>query len=247
MVHYESQTQQFEREDRVETAVIGLRYIGAKSSVSPSTPRRQGGWPGQAVFQGGEPTATDEEGRVTARDPGPIQVGLNPDWLDDSVDGGSLPGLEALPEFEVLYDPEPIAEAFLEANYLPTVVFGSPPEADAESRVSPEFEVREAVFDHLGLEDVGSGPGSHETYREQLAAIAGIDLGSDEAPADSGRTQQYLDEHTRATLKAACERLREDSDDIALNSAKLDFAEWLATQDRQAVDEALAAVTNDDE
>jgi len=242
MFHYEDFTLELESQDRAETAIIGLRYTGNKSSVAPRQPRQEGGWPGRQTFQGGAPVDVDEDtGRVVAREPGPIQIAINPDWVDsETVDGGTLAGLEALPDFEVIYDDAKLAEAMLESNFLPPTVFGSPPEQTGGERISPVFEVREAVFGQLGLDDIGSGPGSHEEYRSQLADIAGIDeTRTDEVPADKQREQQYIDDYARSDLKDAAEVLREDTGDIALNSKKQEFAEWLASQPAGDVRAAL--------
>jgi hypothetical protein len=247
MVHHEDYTHELEQEGRVETALIGLRYTGSKSSVAPNTPRQNGGWPGTRTFQGGPPTDRDENGKVVARDPGPIQIGLNPDWLDDSVEGGSLVGLEALPDFEVIYDETAIAKAMLEKNYLPPSVFGSPPDQTGGERVTPDYEVRQAVFEHLDLDDIGSGPGSHETYREQLAEIADVDLDEDEDTVESGRVQELQADHTRADLKDAVDALRAGPDEITLQGGKAEFAEWLAQQDPRDVRAALAGEYDADE
>jgi hypothetical protein len=238
MFHYEDYTLELEQEDRVETALIGVHYTGTKSSVSPNQLRQQAGWPGTQPLQGGSPVERDAEGRVIEREPGPIQIALNPDWIGDGVEGGTLTGVEANPDFEVIYDPARLAEAMLEANYLPTDIFGSPPDQEPERRATPEFEVRQAVFDALGLEDVGSGPGSHEEYREQLAEIAGVDLtGEDDSPVDDARAQEYIDEHTRSDLADAVEILHPEVDPDL--TGKLELTEWLAKQPAGDVRAAL--------
>ena len=249
MFHHEDYTHELEQEGRVETALIGLRYTGPKSSVPPRQPRQQGGWPGNQTFQGGAPKERDAEtGKVREREPGPVQIGINPDWTDDSVEGGTLTGLEALPDFEVIYDQETLAEVMLEANYLPPVVFGTPPEITGDNRTTPNYDIRQAVFEYFDLDDIGSGPGSHDEYREQLAEIAGIDLtGADESPVDGNRAQQYVDDYSRAELKDAADELREGPDDIALNSGKSDFAEFLAKQDPAEVRAILEGEDEDDE
>lgn len=240
MVHHEDYTHELEQEGRVETALIGLRYVGPKSSVAPNTPRQNGGWPGTQTFQGGAPADRNDDGKVIEREPGPLQIGLNPDWLDDSVEGGSLVGLEALPDFEVIYDEAEIAKAILGQNYLPPTVFGTPrQQSGSGQRVAPDYEVRQAVFDHLGLDDIGSGPGSHETYREQLAEVAGVDLDDGEDTVESSRVQALQNDHTRAALKDAVDVLREGPDEITLQGGKAEFAEWLAQQDQQDVRAAL--------
>jgi len=246
MFHYEDFTLDLEQEDRVETALISLRYTGTKSSVAPGQLRQQGGWPGTQPFQGGEVLERDQDGTVVKRAPGPIQIGLNPDWIGDGVEGGTLTGLESNPDFDVIYDSGEIARAMLEANYLPTDVFGSPPDQDPERRATPEYEVREAVFEAIGLEDVGSGPGSHGEYREQLAEIAGIDLhAEDDSPVDASRAQQYIDDYTRSELVNAVDVLHSDAEsDI---TGKLEAAEWLATQSSADVRGALRGESPSDE
>jgi len=240
MVYYEQQTRDFETEDRVETVIVGLRYTGPRSSVPPREPRRRGGWPGEAPFQGGPITERDADGRVVEREPGPLQVGINPDWLDDTVEGGTITGLEGLSDFAVIYDREAIAAALLERNYLPSAVFGTPADQAGGQRREPEFGVRRQVFDFFGLEDTGSGPGSHERYREQLATVAGVDISDDEDAVPADRVSTLQAEHTRAELRAAAETLRDEPGDITLDSGKSEFAEWLAQQDRGAVRDALA-------
>jgi len=233
MFHYEDFTNELEQEGRVETTIVGLRYVGPKSTVAPTRARQQGGWPGNQTFQGGDVVERNDDGKVTEQEPGPVQVGVNPDWMDDTVEGGSLAGLEALSDFEVIYDEATLAQAMLDANYLPPDVFGSPGDQTGGQRTAPDFEIRQAVFDFFdGLEDRGSGPNSHQMYREQLADVAGVEIaGEGDSPTDSQRAQQYVDNHTRAELKDAVEELREGPDDISLQNGKSDFAEWLAKQD----------------
>ena len=219
-VHSENRTEQLENEGRVTTEVIGLRYTGPEPSVPPRQPREQGGWPGVTPFQGG----SDGE-------PGPIQIGVCPDWLDDkTVSGGNLGGLEALPNWEVIYDRERLAQALLERNYLPPVIFGG------EGR-SYEPGLREKVFTKLGLDDVGVCPAAEEDYREQLAEIAGAELSPDDGTEDSGRVATYRQDHSRQVLLGAAEELDLDVDSVR----KQDVAEALAGEDAAAVREALEA------
>jgi len=248
MFHYEDFTNELEQEGRVETTLVGLRYVGQKSSLAPKRPRQQGGWPGNQTFQGGDVVERNDDGKVTAREPGPIQLGVSPDWLGDNVEGGSLAGLEALSDFEVIYDEATLAQAMLDANYLPPDVFGSPGDQTGGQRTAPDFEIRQAVFEFFdGLEDRGSGPNSHQMYREQLADIAGVDLaGEDDSPTDSQRAQQYVDNHTRDELKDAVGELREGPEDISLQNGKSDFAEWLAKQDAADVRAAFEGDEDDE-
>lgn len=228
-VHSETQTEQLEKEGRVETEVIGLRYTGNKSAVPPGKLRRQGGWPGVSPFQGGP---IDEE--TGEREPGPIQIGINPDWLDDdTVSGGTLAGLEALGKFEVIYDPAKLARALLERNYLPPRIFGG-------EGISYNPDAREALFEKLGLEDVGTCPAAEDDYREQLAEIAGVELSTAEGTEDSSRVTEYLSEHSRRVMKAAVEELDVEPD----GETKHAYAEALADVDpaeaRGALEDAEA-------
>jgi hypothetical protein len=240
MVHYEQQTREFEKEDRVETAIVGLCYTGPRSSVPPRQPRRRGGWPGTRPFQGGPAVERDDDGTVIEREPGPIQIGVNPDWLDETVEGGTIVGLEALEDFEVIYDAERIAEALLARNYLPSTVFGQPPDQTGGQRAQPVYEVRRQVFEFLGLDDIGSGPGSHDEYRQQLATLAGVELEDESETVEATRVQKLQSEHTRAELKDAVDVLRSGPDEMALTGGKSEFAEWLAQQDQGDVRAALA-------
>jgi hypothetical protein len=232
-IHIESLTEDLEDEGRVKTAVVGVRYTGPRSSAPPDTLRRQGGWPGDTPFQGGEFDAETGE-----RQPGPIQIGINPDWIDDDVvDGGTVAGLEALGNFEVIYDPEPLAAALLDRNFLPPNAFGG-------EGISYDPPVRRALFGHLGLDDAGTLPAAAQDYREQLAAIAGLDDIEEETPIeDKQRTQRYLDDHTRAELVEAVKLVRDSSEEIALGGqTKHDLAEFLAERDPARVNDALDEV-----
>lgn len=232
-IHTEDLTQELEQDGKVKTAVIGVRYTGPRTSASPDVLRRQAGWPGDTPLQGGPIDPVTGE-----RAPGPVQIGINPDWVDDdTVSGGTVAGIEAHSDFDVVYDPADLAAALLERNFLPPNAFGS-------EGSSYEPPVRRALFDKLGLEDAGTCPAAAQDYRDQLAEIAGLDDVDDgEQPEDKQRTQRYLDEHTRAELKDAVKAVREGSDEISLRGKnKSDFAEWLAQQDPAEVTEALKEV-----
>lgn len=220
-IHTDDLTEELEQDGRVKTAVIGVRYVGEDSSAAPGPIRRQGGWPGDTPFQNGR-----------------IQIGINPDWIDDdTVSGGTVAGIERRADFEVVYDPAELAAELLERNYLPPVAFGG-------EGVSYEPEIRTALFEKLGLEDVGTCPAAANDYREQLAAIAGIDdVDPEERPEDKRRMQQYLSEYTREELKEAVREVREDSEQISLRGGKHEFAEFLAGQEPAVVNEALKSVT----
>lgn len=231
MIHVEDQTIDLEQDDRVETVVAGLRYTGRKSTVAPQRPRDQGGWPGRSTFQGGDIAETNDEGTVIEREPGPIQIGVIPDWIDgDTVEGGTLPGLEALADFEVVYDPAVLAQRLLEANYLPPLVFGGP-------QTPPDYAARERVFEALDIPDsIGTAPGTEGRIREALAKTAGVDL-DEEEPPDASREQEYIDEYSRSDLYHAAQALGHDVE--WSDARKTDLAERLAQEPPGDVRDAL--------
>jgi len=127
----------------------------------------------------------------------------------------------------VVYDPAEIAKGLLERNFLPPDAFGS-------DNSSYDPEVREKLFEKLGLEDVGTCPAASEDYREQLAEIAGVELG-EENTVDDSRVAEYTDEYSRAELMSAASTLEKDG----ANVGKTELAEWLAEQDARAVQYAF--------
>jgi len=231
MIHVEDQTIDLEQDDRVETIVAGLRYTVRRSTVPPRQPRDQGGWPGRANFQGGPVAERNDDGTVVEREPGPIQIGVIPDWIDgDTVEGGTLPGLENLPDFEVIYDPAELAESILNQNYLPPVVFGGP-------ETSPDYEARERVFNALDIPDkYGTAPAAEQELREALAETAGMDV-EEEEPPDVSRQEEYKTEYTRSDLYHAAKDLGHDVE--WASASKTGLAELLAQESPADVRDAL--------
>jgi len=233
MIHSESQTVELEQDEKVDTIVAGLRYTGTDSVHPPSRPRRQGGWPGRASFQSGPITEQADDGTVLDRDPGPIQIGVIPDRLDEEyVEGGTLTGLESLSDFEVVYDPAELAAAMLDSNYLPTVIFGGP-------QTAPEYEVRQRVFDALGLDDslgTAASPDAERRIREALADVAGIDVDETEPP-DQSRETEYKNDYTRSDLYGAVQELGHDVE--WASATKTEMAETLAQESPADVRDAL--------
>lgn len=122
-------------------------------------------------------------------------------------------------DFEVDYSAEAIAKALLERNYLAPEVF--------TGGVSTG-ETRDRVLEKLGIQRLET---TTEGIREQLREVAG--LSEDEAPDSTERTLADKlahpdDGYKRSELKDAASRLRDDADDVSLNSNKVEFAEWLA-------------------
>jgi len=75
-----------------------------------------------------------------------------------------LGGLYSDSRLEVYHAPEEIAKCFLASNYLAPAVFGR----------QADIDIRQEVFEYMGLNDVGVSD-DEMAYREQLREIAGID------------------------------------------------------------------------
>lgn len=215
VIRYNDVALDFDREGRANLEVIGLRYTGPKSAVSPRKPRDIGAWPGVAPFQGGVVKERAEDGNVVEREPGPIQIGLSPDWIDpDTVKGGTIEGLENLTKWEVVYDPAELARVLLEANYLPAEVFGGPD----RGFVKP---VREAVLEKIGLETAGRLPEAEGEIKEELAEIAGVEYKS--VASSPGVRSEYGTATTRSQALEAAESLGMDVSETTPKSAALEF------------------------
>lgn len=214
IINYVPEHFELEEEGLANQVLVAVRYTGDKSSTTSGQINRSAAWPGFSAFQGASPDSDANHG--------PAQGGLVPDWTADNVEDRTIEALESNPDFEVLYSPKDIAEAMLESNYLDPNVFGQGFDPD----------LRERVFDELGLEDVGVR--QEAEYREQLREIADVD--ADEAEVreetrDDSRVTEYRQEHTRDELRGAARILEKDDDDVG----KIELAEWLADHDREAV------------
>jgi hypothetical protein len=215
IINYEEQHLDLEEEGHCNLVLIGARYTGGKSSVTVNKYRTQAAWPGNSPFQGGP--LTDDGGR----EPGSAQGALLPDWTDEDTENRTVEALESDPDIEVLYDPSDIAEEMLRANYLDPNVFGRGFNA----------EVRDRVFDALGLEDVGAR--NEAEYRKQLREIAGVEAEPDARQVrDDQRVVDYRRENTRRELIAAARILGKESPD---ECGKIELATWLADRDPEAV------------
>lgn len=215
IINYVDQHLDLEEEGHCNLVLIGARYTGGKSSVTVNKYRNQAAWPGNSPFQGGP--LTDDGGR----EPGPAQGALIPDWTDEDTENRTVEALESDPDIDVLYSADAIAEEMLRANYLDPNIFGRGFEAD----------VRDKVFDALGLEDVGVR--NEAEYRKQLREIAGVEQEPDARQVrDDQRVVDYRREHTRRELIAAARILGKESPD---DCGKIELATWLADRDPEAV------------
>lgn len=241
IINYVDEHFDLEEEERINQELIAIRYTGRKSSITPSKYNRDAAWPSFSPLQGG-PKDADADGE---RLPGPPQGAIVPDWTDDDVEDRTVEALESDPNIEVFYDPATIAECMLETNFLDPNVFGQGFDPD----------VRDFVFDTLGLEDVGIR--NESEYRAQLREIAGIGDPGDEIETeavDDTRKTELRQDNTRSDLVEACRILEHDDPD---NLGKIDAAGFLAEQDPAAVRYALegkpgaareaAGLTGDDE
>lgn len=232
MIHTHQQFHDLEDEERINTTFIGLRYVGDRSTMPPDRPRQRGAWPGSAVFQC--PSGDDS-------DSAPLQLGIVPDTIGDGVDGGTVADLEALHDFEVVYDPAELAEAILQMNALPVAAFGG-------AQKSPEYNVRDRVYDRLGLDDKGrSAPEAEDELRAALADIAGIDEPeTDDTMQRRSREDELVDEHTRSTLLSVASELDVDIEGGLTSATKRDLAAALADHSPSAVREAIDTVTDEE-
>lgn len=218
IINYVEENVELEEQGHCNLILIGARYTGDNSSTTPNKYNRQAAWPSRSAFQGGP-----EKEHGDGRHPGPAQGALIPDWTDENTENRTVEALESDPDIEVLYRPSEIALAMLEANYLDPNVFGQ----------GFDPELRDRVFDHIGLTDVGVR--NEAEYRKQLREIAGIDADAEEIQAetrDDSRVNDYRREYRRSELVEAAQILgMEDAE----GSGIIELATWLADQDVQAV------------
>lgn len=187
--------EELEERGKCNLELIGLRYVGDQSTLSPSDLQSLGAWPGNSPLQGGERNSD------RSRDPGPIQLGLVPDWTDSDVEDRGVHYLETKKDVEVVRDPALLAESLLERNYLPPDVFENGYDAD----------LRDRVFQKLGLEDVGTD--NVEGYRRQLREIASLDPEVNSETLKDSELLAYLREQYRhAELALAVETYGDESE-----------------------------------
>jgi len=239
MIHSSDRLEEQEEEGLCNLEVVGVRYTGTSSTQPVQDLRENSAWPGASAFQGGpikrwvndqgdELTTDDVDhvrnvDRVLEREPGPMQIGLIPDWTDEDVENRTLDYIESSGSFEVVYDPEEIKRAISERGFLPVDVFGR------------RFEdtKRERVFGKLGIEDRGVVTSRDEEgkYREQL-----VDE-DDEETEDVGFESELRSKYARTELSKAAGEF--DYEGNRNKASKQDFAEFLSQFDRDEVREVL--------
>lgn len=186
-------------EDAFNRELVAARYTGSRSVYQNQSVRNHGGWPGKHPFQHDE-------------------------WYVARVPERHLGWWEGHADFEIAYDPETIARAFLDDNYLPPEVFS----------VNANRDLREAVFGHLDLE----GARDNDGYREQLREIAGVSADEDDGGAGDPddrdpRVAEIEDNYERSDYKRAVEAIREDDGvDQSLNASNEDLVQFLAADER---------------
>jgi len=240
MIHTHPQFHDLEDEARINTTFIGLRYTGGRSTMPPDRPQQRGAWPGDAVFQG---ASSDSDGDGDDDDPtaAPLQLGIVPDTLDGrGVEGVTVAGLEALSDFEVIYDPTQLAETILQLNALPVPVFGG-------DQKTPEYAVRQRVYDRLGLDDRGrQAPEAEDGLREALATVAGIeDPDTDDTIERQSREDELVDAHPRSTLLSAASELNIDVEGGLTSATKRELAAAMVEHSKAEVREALETATGE--
>ncbi|RLM81294.1 hypothetical protein DVK05_09870 [Halorubrum sp. Atlit-8R] len=177
---------EFEEKDHAEVEFVGFRYIGDESTKVDRDIRQRVGYNGPPKFQVGR-----------------VYLALLPTYLDaNHVENNNIGvhALESRSDFEVIYDPERLAEALLDQNYLP-------PEAFYEG-----FDrwTRQKVMEKLDLDDVGRvfEKDDEEPYRDQLRAIAGVET-DDEASVSTQRSDEYTSRFSRSEASEIIAVLRE--------------------------------------
>jgi hypothetical protein len=241
MIHTHSQFHDLEDEARINTTFIGLRYTGGRSTMPPDRPQQRGGWPGDAVFQGAPGDGNSDDDGSDAPTAAPMQLGIVPDTLDEeSVDGGTVAGLEALSDFAVVYDPTALATTILQLNALPVPVFGG-------DRKTPDYAVRSRVYDRLGLDDRGrQAPEAEAELREALAEVAGIeDPNTDDTIERQSREDDLVDAHPRSTLLSAASELDVDVEGGLTSATKRELAAAMVEHSKAEVREAVKTATGD--
>lgn len=240
MIHTHPQFHDLEDEARINTTFVGLRYTGGRSTMPPDRPQQRGAWPGDAVFQGapGDDDG-DDDGDEAAN--APLQLGIVPDTLDEeSVDGGTVAGLEALSDFEVVYNPTELAATILQLNALPVAVFGG-------DQKTPDYAVRSRVYDRLGLDDRGrQAPEAENGLREALADVADIeDPDTDDTIERQSREDELVNAHPRSTLLSAASDLDVDVEGGLTSATKRELAAAMVEHSKAEVREAVDTATED--
>lgn len=244
MIHTHPQFHDLEDEARINTTFIGLRYTGDRSTMPPDRPQQRGAWPGDAVFQGTPGDDDGDDGGGGDGDPtdAPLQLGIVPDTLDgEGVEGGTVAGLEALSDFEVVYEPSELAATILQLNALPVPVFGG-------DQKTPEYAVRQCVYDRLGLDDRGrQAPEAEDGLREALAGVADIeDPDTDDTIERQSREDELVEEYPRSTLLSAASELDVDVEGGLTSATKRELAAAMVEHSKAEVREAVDTATEDD-
>jgi hypothetical protein len=217
MIHTHDNNHDLEERGFTELQLVGVRYTGDRSVVMKSDLADRGGWQGPTRFQRGQ-----------------TQLGLVPDWSDSDEIADSnrrVTAIENMGDFEVIYDPETIAQVLLDKNYLPVNVF----------RSGYDNYVREALFDRLGLEEQGrvDNRDDEEKYREQLRDIAGVESREEEY-IEKTRIEEYDKRFSREQLSALIKTLRESTEDFDLRGAgRVDMLQYLATYDKEEIENTI--------
>lgn len=217
----------YDREDAaagdLRLELIAVRYTGEQTLYDVTQHLTQAGWPSRAPLDGG------------AR---PEDVGA---WTAALVADRHLAKYEGRPDIEVVYadERERFAGVILD--------MADAPERALENVFGPrsDDELRQRVFDALGLDTVArAGP-----FEEQLRDLAGRD-----APDDDGEDRSVVAEltdaeggYSRSELGAICKELRSDAAEFNLreNAGKTDRAEFIAGFDRDERAAAIAAALDD--
>lgn len=214
---------EFEEKGWAEIEFVGFRYIGKQSTLTDRDIPRRAGYAGPPKFQHGR-----------------TYLALLPTWLDDDHVANSnmgVPAIESRNDFEVIYDPERLAEALLGRNYLPPEVF---------YEGFDRYKHRK-VFEKLDLEDAGRvyEKDDEEPYRDQLRELADVEH-DDEANVSKQRAEEYASRFSRSNASDIVKLLRQEPDEIDLRTAGLtDMAEYMTRFDPDVVETAVDVALGD--
>jgi len=237
MIHYSEKLLEREEEGVCRLILVAVRYTGSKDNVPPDSLEEQAAWPGDRDFTSGDPVAWDTGDGITEdkpkshrhvintveREPGPWQIGLVPDAVDEELPdtGRDVTSIEQADDWEVSYDPSVMAEAFLNRNYLPARVFHN----------GHDSTLRDIVFDQFDIEDRGvvdePGDETEQYYREQLVEIADIDDDGPATNSEMNEAEEIASRYFRPELMSAASDLGIDN----ANQSKSNLAEYIVQQE----------------
>lgn len=191
---------QKEADGEVEQVLVAVKFVGDNRHYSNNAVVNQGRFPDRMTFIQGQ-----------------WYVGFVPEETPDYDEGTGIAWFERSGDFEVVFDPEEIAEILLSYNYVDLDPAG--PIGDGDTL--PGYHAK--VADALDLEDEIEAGMTHE---EQLREMANLD--DDAGPEAQDPVDALVYNHDRGELKELVKEHREDASEFSLRGASMeDMAEFL--------------------